>query len=213
MAIKHHWITQIFWLSFAFCLMQNSWAGDVQQARALIQETTDKMLVALNREKGGLKSNPKKVFDLVDEIVLPHFDFESMSKLVLAKNWRTLDETQQERFVKEFRTLLVRTYATALVDVAVDEVEVEYEPVRAEADARRLTVKTHVAYGEAVPMDVDYGMLLKKDEWKVYNVSVGGVSLVTNYRSEFGEKMRTMGADGLTDEIAARNRQAEAGQE
>lgn len=195
--VKHFFLT-----CFLGFMTIPSWAASVDEAQAIIKETTDKMLTALQAEKENLKTNPEQVYPLVDKIVLPHFDFERMSKLVLAQNWKQATADQKTRFTRAFRDLLVRTYATALVEAAVEGVDVVYKQIRAKNDAERITLNTEVKQGNQKPISVDYAMYFYDNRWKVYNVTVGGVSLVTNYRNEFANDIKTIKMEGLIDKIA-----------
>ncbi len=191
-----------------------SWASAASpfdEAQALVKNTTDEMLSALRAEKGNLKSNPSRVYQLVDRIVLPHFDFERMSMFVLGKNWKIASADQQKRFTKEFRDLLVRTYATALVESAVENVNVEYLPIRANPGDNRIILKAKVHYNGKV-LNVDYGMYEKGGVWKVWNISTEGVSLVENYRTEFNNDISKDGIDALIEKIAGRNQSDRKGQ-
>jgi len=186
-------------LSLAAMLMAgaiNVWAANANDAKVLIENTTTQVLEAL-------KADSTKIHALVDKVVLPHFDFRKMSRLVLAKNWRKLSREQRKDFVKEFRGLLVRTYSTALVEAVGKVSQMDYSVKR--RSSRRATVKSQVyQQGKPIPIKVDYVMYYhnKKRAWKVYNVRVEGVSLVTNYRTEFRNDMRRLGVNGLIDKIA-----------
>lgn len=183
------------------------WAASVEEAQQLVKSTTDEMLAALKAQKDNLKSNPKQVYKLVDDIVIKHFDFEFMSKYVLGKrNWQKSTPAQQAAFVAAFRDLLVRTYATSLVDAANTSVDVTYLPVNAEQDAKRITLKSVVKYGDKT-IKVDYGMYAKS-KWQVWDVIVEGVSLVMNYQSEFEKDFNDIGMDGLIEKIKSRNQDA-----
>lgn len=183
------------------------WAASVEEAQQLVKSTTDEMLAALKAQKDNLKSNPKQVYKLVDDVVIKHFDFEFMSKYVLGKrNWQKSTPAQQAAFVAAFRDLLVRTYATSLVDAANTLVEVTYLPVNAEKDAKRITLKSIVKYGDKT-IKVDYGMYAKS-KWQVWDVIVEGVSLVMNYQSEFEKDFNDIGMDGLIEKIKSRNQDA-----
>jgi phospholipid transport system substrate-binding protein len=203
------YIKYFFLTCFLGLMTTHSWAASVDEAQAIIKETTDKMLAALQAEKENLKKNPERVYTLVDKIVLPHFDFERMSKLVLAQNWKQATADQKTRFTQAFRDLLVRTYATALVEAAVEGVEVVYKQIHAEGNAERITLNTEVKQGNQKPISVDYAMYFYDNHWKVYNVTVGGVSLVTNYRNEFANDIKTIKMEGLIDKIAHKKEEVE----
>lgn len=198
-------------LTLALCcglFVNQAWADATpEDAQTLVKETTDAMLGALTAEKNTIKSNPERVYALVDKIVLPHFDFERMSRFVLGQNWAQATPAQQGKFVQEFRRLLVRTYATALVETAGQAVEISYLPVREESGADRVTLQTQVKASGKQPIALDYSMYLLNGAWKVYNISAGGVSLVTTYRTEFNNDISSGGMDKLIAKIAARNKQ------
>ncbi|MEM7018270.1 MAG: ABC transporter substrate-binding protein [Pseudomonadota bacterium] len=178
----------------------------------LVRDTTEKMLAALREEKAALEETPSKVYELVDKIVLPHFDFARMSKLVLARHWRTATQDQKDRFVKEFRALLVRTYATSLVEYS-DE-KVDFLPMRGDIKKKRVTVPTEVKRpGGANSIPITYDLYFINDEWKVYNVTVENISLVTNYRSTFNEQVNRGGLDKLIADLAAKTAKANQGSE
>jgi phospholipid transport system substrate-binding protein len=130
-----------------------------------------------------------------------------MSRFVLGQNWAQATPAQQGKFVQEFRRLLVRTYATALVETAGQAVEISYLPVREESGADRVTLQTQVKASGKQPIALDYSMYLLNGAWKVYNISAGGVSLVTTYRTEFNNDISSGGMDKLIAKIAARNKQ------
>ncbi len=194
--------------TFAVLLTLSSVAMASEEAKDMIQATTDKMMSALQAEQSSLESDPAKVYKLVDEIVLPNFDFERMSQLVLGKNWKKASDSQKTEFVSAFRDLLVRTYATAIAKAVLKEggVEVNYLPVNAEADAKWVTVKTLVQYqGENFAIDYNVYPEPSSQQWKVFNVVVEGISLVTNYRTEFNNDISSIGIEKLIEKIKSRN--------
>ncbi len=188
--------------SVLMLLTTNLWAANADDAKTLVKNTTDQVLQAL-------KADSSNVHDLVDEVVLPHFDFIKMSKLVLGKNWRQADKSQKSRFVKAFRELLVRTYANALVEAAKGDVAVDYAaPINAgiKRCPECITLKSTVNQAGKEPLNVDYAMYPNKEnQWKIYNISVGGVSLVTNYRTEFANDIKKMGVEDFVAKIEADN--------
>ncbi len=178
-----------------------------QSPRELVMETTDRILKALKAEQAEIKKNPARLYEIVDEIVLPHFDFRRMSSWVLGKHWRKATPEQREQFVTEFRALLVRTYAAALND-NYDQ-KIDFLPLRAKKDATEVTVRTEVEVESGFPIPINYKMYRTKDgEWLVYDVSIDGVSLVTNYRSAFSKEIRNGGLPRLIASLAERNQQS-----
>jgi phospholipid transport system substrate-binding protein len=173
-----------------------------EEAQQLVVDTSTRVLERLKQDREKLLGKPDLIYPLVEDLVLPHFDFERMSIWVLGKNWRKADRQQQQQFVEQFRTLLVRTYAKALLEYT--EQKLNYLPLHAEADAKRVTVRTEVTQPGGVNIPINYSMFLN-DHWKVYDISVDGVSLVTNYRSTFASEIRQGGIDKLLARLAEMN--------
>lgn len=173
-----------------------------EDAQQLVVDTATRVLERLRQDREKLLAEPDRIYPLVEDLVLPHFDFERMSIWVLGKNWRLADKQQQRQFVEQFRTLLVRTYAKALLEYT--DQSINYLPFHAEADARRVIVRTEVAQAGGVNIPINYSMFLNH-EWKVFDISVDGVSLVTNYRSTFASEIRQGGIDKLLARLAEMN--------
>ena len=172
-----------------------------------VAQTTDRIIKALKAEQGAIEKDITRLYAIVDEIVLSQFDFQRMSSWVLGKYWRKASPGEREQFAREFRTLLVRTYARALND-NVDR-EIEMLPLRSKKGAKEVTVRTEVQMDAGFPIPINYRMYrTKTGEWKVFDVSVDGVSLVTNYRSAFGKEIRKGGLPKLIASLSERNQQA-----
>lgn len=195
-------------LSGLLLLAGQAVAADQEQARRLVIDTSDRVLAALSAEKERLKKEPQHVYDLVDQIVLPHFDFDRIARWALGKYVRQASPAQLERFTREFRTLLVRTYASALNEYTNQKID--YPPLRGASGSDEVTVHTEVAQPGAFPIPIDYDLYLKDGTWKVYDVKVDSVSLVANYRTSFYSEIRMKGLDALIDSLAQRNREAGA---
>jgi phospholipid transport system substrate-binding protein len=179
-------------------------------AEQLVQQTTEKVFERLRADHDKLMADSDLIYPLVEDLVLPHFDFYRMSIWVLGKNWRKADKAQQQQFTTEFRTLLVRTYAKALLEYT--DQTMRYLPFHADDDANRVTVKTEIvqAGGPAIPLD--YSMYLNSGgEWKVYDIKVDGVSLVLNYRSSFATEIRNGGIPRLLEKLAEMNQGTRGG--
>jgi phospholipid transport system substrate-binding protein len=168
----------------------------------LVQDTSSRMLAALKDEQEAIRKDSGRLYQLVSTIVLPYFDFERMSQWVLGKNWRTATPDQRARFVEQFRNLLVRTYGTALSEYA-DE-KIVYLPFAGDLSAPTVTVRTEIEQGGST-IPIAYSMYRSQDGWKVYDVAISGVSLVTNYRSSFGNIIREKGMDSLIRQLAEKN--------
>ncbi len=174
------------------------------EAQQLVIDTSTRVLERLRQEQQKLKTHPELIYPLVEDLVLPHFDFERMSIWVLGKNWRKADTHQQRQFVDAFRTLLVRTYAKALLEYT--DQQINYLPFHAEEGAKRVTVRTEIAQPGGVNIPINYSMFLNQEgAWKVYDISVDGVSLVTNYRTSFASEIRQGGIEMLLERLEEMN--------
>jgi phospholipid transport system substrate-binding protein len=171
-----------------------------------VRQATDKILTLIRQHKVAYQADHRKLYAMVDQNVLPYFDFRKMSALVLGSNWREADGAQRDRFISEFRQLLVRTYATALLKYNDEQVVIL--PYRAPLpDDRTVTVKTEVRRSGQAPIPIHYEFYLNRDgQWKVYDVSIEGVSIVTSYTNTYAERVRRDGLDKLIAGLAQENR-------
>ena len=181
-------------------------AGAATDPLNLVRETSDRCLSEILSRKAELTETPGKIYSLVDSIVLPRFDFDRMSRLVLGKYWRQATEQEKLAFVREFRELLVRTYGTALLQFSGQEIK--YLPMRLAPGATDVTVNTEVKNPGAPAVPIDYSLYLTEDDWKVYDVSIDGVSLVSNYRTSFNAEIRRYKLAGLIQKLVERNRES-----
>lgn len=179
-------------------------AEDMSVPQALVKNASDDMLKALKDHEAELEANPDKIYSLVEAILMPHFDFEKMSKLALGKNWRQASDDQRTRFTEEFRLLLIRTYSTAMLEYTDEEIRML--PFRDDLSRKRVSVPMEVVQpaGPAIPMALSLYQN-EQDEWKVYDVKIDGISLVTNYRSSFANEIRNDGMEKLIENLAERN--------
>ncbi len=162
----------------------------------LVRDRTGRIIELLKANKDAYAKDHKKLYTMVNEQVLPYFDFRAMSRLVLGKHWREANDGQRERFTAEFRDLLVRTYATALLKYTNEQVL--YLPFRSSPGEKTATVKTEVKQAGGGPnIPIYYSFYLTDASWKVFDVTIDGVSLVTTYRGTYAEKIRNEGMDGL----------------
>ena len=174
---------------------------------ALVKNVTLEVLEVLSKDKDFQSGDRRKVIDLVEAKVLPHFNFTSMARLAVATNWDKATPEQKKRLTEEFRTLLVRTYASALT--AYRDQKFDFRPLRGKPTDTDVTVQVRVLQQGAQPVSIDYDMEKTPSGWKVYNVYVAGVSLVINYRTDFANMVRDGGIDGLIKTLAARNKALE----
>jgi phospholipid transport system substrate-binding protein len=178
---------------------------------ALAKTTTQEVLSILKTDKELKGGNLNKVYELVEAKVLPHFDFDRMTQLAVGRYWQKATPQQKQSLVREFKSLLVRTYATSLT--AFTNQTVEFKPMTMKPDDTDVTVKTEVKQPGGQPIPIDYSMYRTDAGWKVYDVAIDGVSLVINYRASFGNTIRQSGMDGLiaTLQTKTRNLQASGG--
>lgn len=173
----------------------------------IVSKTTDEILTIVRADKQAYVKDHSKLYKLADEKVLPHFDFVRMSQWVLGKHWREATPEQRGKFVTEFRDLLVRTYSTALLNYTDQKIVVL--PVNRKADDEEVVVKTEVKQSGGapnVPIHYTFYKNKKDNAWKVYDVTIEGVSLVTNYRSVYATKIRQEGLDALLVSMAQSNK-------
>ena len=174
---------------------------------ALVKQTADDVLTIVKNDKDIQAGNQQKLFAVVEEKILPNFDFDRVCRMVLGKNWKSASPEQQALFQKEFRSLLLRTYASALGKYR-DQV-IEYRPMQTDASEKNVTVKTQIIQKGGQPIAVDYSLVKGPAGWKVYDITIENVSLVTNYRSQFSSEIRQNGLDSLNKKLADKNAAAE----
>jgi len=173
----------------------------------LVKTVTSEVIAIIKQDADIQAGNPAKVAELVETRILPHFNFARMTQSAVAHYWRTASPEQQLALILEFKTLLVRTYSTALSGYR-DQV-IEYKPLRAEPGATEVTVRSDVRQPGRERMTIDYDMEKTLAGWKVYDIKLAGVSLVTTYRGTFASKVRDSGIEGLIKSLWDRNRQNE----
>lgn len=172
----------------------------------LVKTTAEDVLQIVKNDKDIQAGDQKKIFALAEEKILPNFNFERVCRLVLGKYWNQASKEQQEAFQSEFRSLLLRTYATALSKYRNQKIE--YKPLRANPEDTKVTVKTEVIQPGGPPIAIDYSLEKFANGWKVYDIVIEGVSLVTNYRSQFSNEIRQSNLDGLIKKLAEKNKNA-----
>jgi phospholipid transport system substrate-binding protein len=194
-----------FFLSLALVLGLNSSvvrAGDTPPD-VLARTTTQEVLLILKQDKDILRNNQSRVYQLVEDKVLPNFDFYRMTQLAVGKHWPNATAQQKQSLVNEFRNLLVRTYSRSLTEFSNQTVE--FKPMTIRPDDTDVTVHTEIRQPGAQPLPIDYSMYKTAFGWKVYDVAIDNVSLVTNYRASFSSTVRQSGIDGLIKTLASQD--------
>ncbi len=170
---------------------------------ALVKRASQEVLQIVRTDPKVQAGDQARIREVIETRLLPNFDFERMTALAMGRNWRVATPEQKQQLIREFRTLLVRTYSGALSQYR--DQKMEYKPLRMAPDATEATVRTEVIRPGQSAVQIDYGMARTPAGWKAYDVIVGGVSLVTNYRDDFSEQIRSGGIDGLIKTLASKN--------
>lgn len=196
---------RVFHSFFVFTLLISANAVVAAQSpNEVVKQTADGVINRIEQDRTLLEQNPERVYELVNELVIPNFDFISMSKWVLGKkNWKSASETQRSEFIEQFKTLLVRTYARALLEYSGQKIK--YFPVQQNPKSNLVVVKTELTSSGARPFPVSYRMHQKNETWKVVDVAVDGVSLVSTYRGSFATQIKKNGFDSLIEDLIAKN--------
>lgn len=181
-------------------------AGQESAPDVLIRATTGDVLRIIKGESGGklIGKERRRVVVLVEQKIEQHFDFVAMTRFAVGVNWRKATPEQQELLVTEFRALLLRTYVQVLLSYQDDTIV--FKPLRMSPGATDATVRVEIKQAGREAIRIDFAMEKMPEGWKAYDVAVGGVSLVANYRSTFATKIRESGIDGLIRELSEKNR-------
>lgn len=170
----------------------------------VVAMTTNSMMSEVRRHHTSLAKNPLQLYRLVDEQLIPLIDFKRMSRWTLGKHWRRATPDQLKRFTEQFKTMLVRTYANALLEFLDNRIT--YLPMAASQDATDVTVRTVVHLGGGPSIPVSYNLHLKENKWLAYDINIDGISLISNYRSSFANQMRRGDLDSLISMLEKHNR-------
>ncbi|WP_292995593.1 phospholipid-binding protein MlaC [Nitrosomonas sp.] len=184
-----------------------AWSMDLAPDR-LVDKTVKEVIEIIQKDEALKNGDRDKMHDLIETKILPHFNFSRMTQLAMGQHWSKAAPEQQNKLVNEFRTLLVRTYSNALTSYNKETINVN--PIKQLGDQVETTVRTVVIQGNGKePVPIDYSMEKKPDGWKVYDVTVAGVSLVTNYRGTFNSQVRKGGVEGLLKALTDKNKSLE----
>ncbi|MBU0751936.1 MAG: ABC transporter substrate-binding protein [Gammaproteobacteria bacterium] len=193
---------------FAALAVSTGALADDATPDVLIKNVTNEVLEIVRKDRDIQSGNTKKAIDLVEAKVLPHFNFTRMTQLAMARDWRQATPAQQKTLIDEFRSLLVRTYSKALTEYKNQTIE--FKPFKMQAGETDVKVRTQIDQSGAKPIGLDYYLEKLPNGWKVYDIEVGGISLVTTYRGSFGSEVRQSGIDGLIKTLQSKNASGEA---
>ena len=172
----------------------------------MVRKNTAEVLAMLKADKELAAGDPAKVDKLANEKILPYFNIQRMTQLAVGRAWRDASEAQKTALINEFRRLLVRTYSSSLSQFKNQVIEVR--PLKLSSTDTEVVVKTTILQSGGPGVPIDYSMEKiagAGDDWKVFDVLIDGVSLVTNYRSSFATEIRAAGIDGLIKSLSERN--------
>jgi len=178
-------------------------AESIESPSVLLERTSRQVIKILKDEHELLQKEPSRVYKIIDDYILPHLDEVTMAKLALGKNWKRASREQKRAFVEEFRNLLVRTYSKSLIEFS--DQQINFFPVKLAANTKRTSVKAEVIQpgGPSIPMA--YRVRIKNNAWKVYDIKIDGISLVTSYRGTFTQEIRKSGMAGLLKYLRNKN--------
>ena len=194
-------------ISLFFAMLFAATALAQEAPDALVKRVTEEVLEIVRKDRDIQNGNTSRILELVDAKVIPNFNFPHMTALALGKDWRKATPAQQKQLTAEFQTLLVRTYSNALT--SYKNQRVIYKQFKMKDGETDVLVRTEVDEPGRKPVQLDYSLEKLDAGWKVYDVNVAGISLVTNYREQFAQEVRSGGIDGLIQSLAAKNKSLE----
>lgn len=190
-------------LMLAFCGFAAALHAEEQMPEQIIEETSTELLKIINEQNDRIKNEEGYVNQVINDLVLPVIDLQSMGKLILGKHWKTASEEQRVQFIEQFKSMLIRTYAKSVADFGHAKVTVF--PPQGEQKGKRHRVKSHLDIGSGTPLQVDYVFRRKSDTWKVFDIVVDGLSLIKNFRTSFSQEISETSLDALIARLASTN--------
>ncbi len=199
-------LQEIFYLIFMFFFCTSAaMANEAEEARLVIKTTAEEVIDYVKSHRSELEQDKAKLHKLVNEKLVPIVDFKRAARWILGKNWRKATKDQRLQFKDEFKKLLIKTYSSSLLKIS-DE-KVLYPPVKGEVRNGKVSVKSTIITHDGKRFSVDYRMHNKDKDWKIYDISVDGVSLISTYRSSFTTEIRNVGLDGLIQNLVKKNKE------
>lgn len=172
-----------------------AWA--ISSPVVMLQNVSDQMIVSLKKNQAQIKKDPSIVYGLTEKILVPHVDISAMSRLALGRqHWMAASEAQRQEFKKAFLNLMIRTYSSALS--SYNDEQIKFKPPRADYEKQdRLKVDSVIVQRGGPSIPVSYRVFKRNDQWKVYDITVDGVSMVQSFNSQFANEIARGGMDGL----------------
>jgi len=187
----------------AFCSLTAWVSAEEQTPEQIVEQTSSELLKVINEQSERIKNEEGYVNQVINELILPVIDLQSMGKLILGKHWKTASDAQREQFIAQFKSMLIRTYAKSVADYGHAKVKVF--PPQGEQKGKRHRVKSHLDIGNGTPLQVDYVFRRKDDSWKVFDLVVDGLSLIKNFRTSFSQEISETSLDSLIERLASTN--------
>jgi len=200
----HSGVSAVVGLLLFFCAFATS-AENATSPEESVQNVSESLKTLLKDNQARIKTDAAYVYQLANDVIAPHVDFNRLSGLALGKHWRRASAEQKKEFMQQFQRLLVRTYSTAFREFG--DWSLHFIPRRDAADAEDVIVRSEIQRSGAPPVSVNYRMHQKNGSWLAYDVVIEGISLVTNYRSTFAKEVRRNGMDGLIKRVTKLNNQ------
>jgi len=194
------YLTQLLFLAVFFSINSIAALGPED----LVRKTAEDVLFAIKADEEIQKGDKEKIYKLAEEKILPNFDFERVARLVLGRAWRSASDEQKKEFIVQFRTLLLKTYAVALSKYK--DQTIEFKPTRMSDTDEIVIVKTEITQSGGQPIRVNYALSKNSGKWLVFDIVIEGVSLVTNYRSQFSSEIKRNGMDTLIKKLSKKNK-------
>ncbi len=192
--------------ALSFALAASVASGEDLAPDVLVQRISEDVIAAIRQDKDLRAGDPAKIAALVEVKILPHFDFQRITRLAMGSGWRQATPEQQDELRRQFQTLLVRTYSGALASYSGQIIE--FSPLRSKPGDTEVTVRSRVKQPGAEAIVIEYDMEKSAAGWKVFDVRISGISLIATYRTAFAEEVRNHGVDGLIALLASKNRQS-----
>jgi phospholipid transport system substrate-binding protein len=177
----------------------------MEAPRDVIKATTDQVLMEVKSDREALRADPAKMYNLVSELIFPHFDFPIMAQWVLGSHWKDASEATRNEFIEQFRKLLVRTYATALLEFSNQTIS--YPDAEDTQKGKTVLVRQSIEQTGSEPIVLGYRLHKPSEQWKVLDVAVDGVSLVKTYRASFVSIIKEGGIEGLISSLSEKNKE------
>jgi phospholipid transport system substrate-binding protein len=192
-------------IAVGFSLTANPASSQEMSPDVLVKKISQEVIAAIKADKDLQAGDQKKLAELADAKINPHFDFRRMTQSAMAKNWRLATPEQQDRLIAGFKDLLVGTYSKALVTYR--DRKIEFRALRGDAATGDATVRSELSQNGQHPTVIDYDLGKSATGWKIYDIKVDGASLIVTYRDSFADEVRNYGIDGLIATLDSKNLQ------